>query len=319
MAGWECQRIKREGTTEHVLYSDYEHALDFDYAEKLGVDRSAKAPDGLPIFLYNAPDTLEQGAELLKDAVRTGTIRLVILDSLAAMTPQKEAEGEVTTATEIALQARLIKQFGKQMNGILAANNRAMVYLNHEGKEIKMGGPPSFGPPKVTTPGGLGPKFFASVRLAFTQFGSYEGKVFDPVQDDLVKQVTGHDVIVKVVKNKVAAPFKVAKVRTRYGYGLDNFLSAWKILKLRGRVYENGSWYGTTDEALLPVGEKFNDKGQWQKQGEDPILKYADSHLQWRETMIEAALAELKKSKDKIDLSFTPSKEELEESGADDD
>jgi recombination protein RecA len=239
------------------------------------------------------------------------------LDSLAAMTPQKFAEGEVTQAQEPGLQARLIKQFGTQMNGILDANNCAMVYLNHEGKEIKMGGgPPSFGPPKTTTPGGNGPKFFASVRLAFSQYGSYKGKVWDAVADEWVDGITGHDVTVKVVKNKVAAPFKEAKVRTRHGYGLDNFLSAWKILKLRGRAHQWGAWYGVTEEELLPVGEKFNKEGKWQKNSEDALLKYADTHPEWRQTMVDAALVELEKSKDKIAPTYTPSPEELEDATA---
>lgn len=210
----ECQ--KQGGT---VAFIDAEHALDPLYAGKLGV----KIED----LLVSQPDTGEQALEITDMLVRSGAVDLIIVDSVAALTPKAEIEGEMGDQ-HMGLQARLMSQALRKLTGNIKRSNTLVIFIN----QIRMKIGVMFGSPETTT-GGNALKFYASVRLDIRRTGTIKKG----------EEILGSETRVKVVKNKVAPPFKQADFEILYGQGICRFgeIIEWGV-KL-GLIEKSGAWY----------------------------------------------------------------------------
>src|SRR5918998_2073156 len=202
-----------------AAYVDAEHALDIDYAKKLGVD--------IENLLVSQPDTGEQALEIVEILVRSGAVDLVVIDSVAALVPKQEIEGEMGDS-HMGLQARLMSQALRKLAGAINRSNCAVVFINQLREKIGV----MFGNPETTT-GGKALKFYASLRLDIRRIG--------PVKDK--EDVVGSHVRVKVVKNKVAAPFKQAEFDIMYAEGISHASLVLDIAAEAGIIEKSGAWY----------------------------------------------------------------------------
>lgn len=276
------------GPNDRMLFLDYEQAMDPEYAEALGLDVNHES------FLFTQPDTLEDGANFILDIVKTGRLRLIIIDSVAAMNPSAKAEAEIGKSLP-AVAAKLLKDFGVTLNSVLANNNCSCIFLNHTQEKFDMGGGRRPGmPPPTTTPGGMALKYFASVRMEYKQIRNHKGPVMDPLSNEVIEIPVATDVRVKVIKNKVAPPFKEAVVRVRYGKGFDNFWTALQILIANKKImYSTGYYYfhNASEDGLAP---EWMDRAATGTQrpfirGEDSVFSAGDEHPEWRQKAIELA------------------------------
>jgi recombination protein RecA len=207
---------KKGGTAAFV---DAEHALDPQYAEKLGVQ--------MDDLIVSQPDTGEQALEVAEMLVRSGAVDVLVIDSVAALTPKAEIEGEMGDS-HVGLQARLLSQAMRKLTGAIKQTNCLVIFIN----QIRMKIGVMFGSPETTT-GGNALKFYASVRLDIRRIGSIK-------EGD---EVVGNETRVKVVKNKVSPPFKQAEFQIMYGSGIYHMgeLIDWGV-KLN-LVDKSGAWY----------------------------------------------------------------------------
>ena len=214
---------KQSGTCAFI---DAEHALDVQYAQKLGVN--------LQDLLISQPDTGEQALEIVDALVRSGSVDLIVIDSVAALTPKAELEGEMGDALP-GLQARLMSQALRKLTGTIKKTNCMVVFIN----QIRMKIGVMFGNPETTT-GGNALKFYASVRLDIRRTGSIKKG----------EEVIGSETKVKVVKNKVSPPFKAAEFDILYGEGISR---EGEIIDMgvNARVLEkSGAWYAYNGEKI---------------------------------------------------------------------
>jgi recombination protein RecA len=274
--------------TDRIVYMDYEQAMDKRYAKALGLDTSH------PSLLFTQPDTLEEGANLAISLVRTGEVRMVIFDSVAAMNPSSKAEAEIGKSLP-AVQAKLMKDFGVTFNAVLYNNNAVCVYLNHQMEKMDMGGARRPGmPATLTTPGGAALKYFASVRVRYIPQQKHKGKVIDPLTNMEEEMPVATDVKILVEKNKVFPPYRTAQVRVRYGKGFDNYWSALQILIANKKIMHqspNYFFHNVEEIGLAPDWMKRHAQGTHRPyiNGEPKLMKAGDEHAEWRAKIIELA------------------------------
>lgn len=283
-AEWQ-QSVIAEGRDEYLAYFDYEHALDFEYCAALGLDLDHKS------FIIAQPDSLEQGAEKMRELVNTGKLRMMIVDSVAAMVPTALFEGSITDERP-GLQAKMIGRLLKPLNSELHANNCLAIFLNHELEAIDIGVFNPTGKKRTYTPGGKALKYFASVRISYNQIGSERSTERDALTQEQSGMVSATKVKVKITKNKVGPPFREATVRVRFGKGFDNFWTALEVLKGHKLIvlttggmhnFEKLPALVTEDMGTSPTGRRF-------LRGANAVLEYADENQQWRELVIDAAI-----------------------------
>jgi recombination protein RecA len=210
-------QAQKKGAT--CAFVDAEHALDPDYAEKLGVN--------VDDLIVSQPDTGEQALEITDMLVRSGAVDVVIVDSVAALVPKAEIEGEMGD-THVGLQARLMSQALRKITGNVKNANTLVVFIN----QIRMKIGVMFGNPETTT-GGNALKFYSSVRLDIRRIGAVK-------QGD---EVTGNETRVKVVKNKVSPPFRQAEFQILYGQGINQLGEVLDLGVQQGLVDKSGAWY----------------------------------------------------------------------------
>ncbi|AKK11300.1 recombinase RecA [Corynebacterium uterequi] len=215
-----------------AAFIDAEHALDPDYAKKLGVDT-----DNL---LVSQPDTGEQALEIADMLVRSGAIDIIVIDSVAALTPKAEIEGEMGDS-HVGLQARLMSQALRKMTGALHSAGTTAIFINQLREKIGV----MFGSPETTT-GGKALKFYASVRCDVRRIQTLKDG-----QDAI-----GNRTRIKIVKNKVSPPFKVAEFDIMYGEGISRESSIIDLAVENGIVKKSGSWYTYEGDQLGQGKEK---------------------------------------------------------------
>jgi recombination protein RecA len=214
---------KTGGTAAFV---DAEHALDPAYAEKLGVN--------VDELLVSQPDTGEQALEITDMLVRSGAVDIIVIDSVAALTPKAEIEGEMGDS-HMGLQARLMSQALRKLTGNINRSNAMVIFIN----QIRMKIGVIFGSPETTT-GGNALKFYASIRMDIRRIGAIK-------KGD---EIIGNQTRVKVVKNKVAPPFKMAEFEILYGHGISREGEIIDLGVQHGLIDKAGSWYSYGDDRI---------------------------------------------------------------------
>ncbi|TXI25678.1 MAG: recombinase RecA [Nitrosomonas sp.] len=230
--------MQRAGGT--AAFIDAEHALDPQYAKKIGVN--------IQELLISQPDNGEQALEIADMLVRSGSVDVVVIDSVAALTPRAEIEGEMGDP-QMGLQARLMSQALRKLTANIKRTNTMVIFIN----QIRMKIGVVFGNPETTT-GGNALKFYASVRLDIRRTGSIKNG----------EEVIGNETRVKVVKNKVAPPFKQADFDILYGEGISRESEIIELGVLHKLIEKSGSWYSYK-------GEKIG-------QGKDNVRDFLKSH-----------------------------------------
>ncbi|OUR80814.1 recombinase RecA [Colwellia psychrerythraea] len=221
-------------------FIDAEHALDPVYAEKLGVN--------IDELLISQPDTGEQALEIVDMLTRSGAIDVIVVDSVAALTPKAEIEGDMGDS-HMGLQARMLSQAMRKLTGNLKKSNTMLIFIN----QIRMKIGVMFGSPETTT-GGNALKFYASVRLDIRRIGAVKNG----------DEIVGNETRVKVVKNKIAPPFKQAEFQILYGEGINNLGELIELGVKHGFVEKAGAWYSCNGERI--------------GQGKANAAKYLDEH-----------------------------------------
>ena len=242
-----------------AAFIDAEHALDPEYAERLGVN--------IDELLLSQPDTGEQALEICDALVRSQAISIVVIDSVAALVPQAEIDGEMGDS-HVGLQARLMSQALRKLSGTISKTNTTCIFINQLREKVGV----MFGNPE-TTPGGRALKFYASVRLEIRR----------SEQLKMGEGVVGNKTSIKVVKNKVAPPFKTATVDIMYGEGVSREGEIVDLAADAGIVEKSGAWYAYQGEKLGQGKENvkllLKDNVELKEELEKKVREYYDISL----------------------------------------
>jgi len=214
---------KKEGL---VAFIDAEHALDINYAKNLGVDVNN--------LILSQPDTGEQALEIVESLIRSGAVDMIVVDSVAALVPEAEINGDMGDS-HVGLHARLMSQAMRKLSGIISKANVSVIFINQIREKVGI----MFGSPETTT-GGRALKFYSTIRL-------------DVRKSEALKNgsdVIGNKVNIKVVKNKVAPPFKVASVELIYGQGFSLIGELIDLAVEKEIIKKSGSWYSYNDNKI---------------------------------------------------------------------
>jgi len=232
-----------------AAFIDAEHALDAQYARNLGVD--------IDNLLVSQPDTGEQALEIAEALVRSGAVDVVVIDSVAALVPRAEIEGEMGDS-HVGLQARLMSQALRKLTGAISKSHSMVVFLNQIREKVGV----LFGNPEVT-PGGRALKFYASIRIEVRRIDSLKQGT----------DVIGMRVRAKVVKNKVAPPFRQAEFDLVYGQGISRETALVDVATDLGIVTKTGSWYSYGDTR---IGQGRENVREFLKQNQDVAAQIED-------------------------------------------
>ncbi len=263
----ECQKMG--GTAAFI---DAEHALDPSYAQKLGVN--------VDELLVSQPDTGEQALEITDMLVRSSAVDVVIIDSVAALTPKAEIEGEMGDS-HVGLQARLMSQALRKLTANIKRSNTLVIFIN----QIRMKIGVMFGSPETTT-GGNALKFYASVRLDIRRIGSIKKG----------EEILGSETRVKVVKNKVAPPFKMTEFDILYNEGISRESEIINLGVQLNLIEKSGAWYSYKQEKI--------------GQGKDNVRLYLKENPQVAEVLEQQIRSELLENK--LSMLSTPAEEDFE-------
>ena len=251
----ECQ--KKGGIAAFI---DVEHALDVTYALNLGIN--------IDELLLSQPDYAEQALDIVEMLVRSGGIDLIVIDSVAALVPKNEVEGEMGDS-HMGLQARLMSQALRKLTPLVHKSKVCLIFINQIRQNISA---MAFGP-KETTTGGNALKFYASLRLDVRRTEALkdkEGKHY------------GNKITVKVVKNKVSAPFKVAITHLIFGYGVSRYFELIDISLSKGIIEQHGSWFSMAGEKLC--------------QGRDSLIELLKKDKKLFDSIYEKTMKDLEKN-----------------------
>lgn len=210
----------------YVAFIDAEHALDAQYAKKLGVD--------IDNLLLSQPDTGEQALEIAEALVRSGSVDTVVVDSVAALVPEAEINGDMGDS-HVGLQARLMSQAMRKLSGVISKTNTTAIFINQIREKVGV----MFGNPE-TTPGGRALKFYSSVRLEIRRSEAIKNGT----------DIVGNKTKIKVVKNKVAPPFKVVEVDIVFGQGFSKVGELLDLATELEFVQKSGAWYALDNQKI---------------------------------------------------------------------
>jgi recombination protein RecA len=256
--------IQKIGGT--AAFVDAEHALDPSYAEKLGVNVND--------LLVSQPDTGEQALEITDMLVRSGAVDVVVIDSVAALTPKAEIEGEMGEL-QVGLHARLMSQALRKLTGNIKRSNTIVIFIN----QIRMKIGVMFGSPETTT-GGNALKFYSSVRLDIRRIGAIKNG----------EEVVGNQTRVKVVKNKVAPPFREAEFEIMYGLGISREGEIIDMGSAQGIIEKSGAWYSYKGER---IGQGKDNAREFLK-GRPELAKEIEEQVRARLLPVKAQRPDLK-------------------------
>jgi recombination protein RecA len=237
-----CETQKKGGIGAFV---DVEHALDPDYAKKIGVN--------IEELLISQPESGEQALQIVETLVKSGEVDTIVVDSVAALAPKAEIMGEIGE-TQIGLQARLMSSALRKLSSVVSKTNSIIIFLNQI--RMKIG---SYGKPE-TTPGGLALKFYASVRVELKKIGQIKKG----------EEIVGNKISAKVVKNKVAAPFKSAEFNIYYNEGISYYVDLINTGLKYGVIKKAGSWLQYEN---LKLGQGIEEGKKFLKEHEDTAQK----------------------------------------------
>lgn len=229
-----------------AAFVDAEHALDPGYAKQLGVN--------IDELWVSQPDTGEQALEIVESLIRSGAVDIIVVDSVAALTPQAEIDGDMGDS-HMGLQARLMSQALRKLTGIISKSGACLVFIN----QIRMKIGVMFGNPETTT-GGRALKFYSSVRLDVRKIETLGKKTED---------ATGNKVRIKIVKNKVAPPFRKAELEIEFGKGISRYGSLIDMALKYDMIQKSGSWYSAGEERI--------------GQGRDNVKQYFENNPEYAE------------------------------------
>lgn len=232
-----------------AAYIDAEHAMDPEYAKALGVD--------IENLYISQPDTGEQGLEICESLVRSGALDIVVIDSVAALVPKAEIDGDMGSS-HVGLQARLMSQALRKLAGIINKTNATVIFINQLREKVGV----MFGNPEVTT-GGKALKFYATIRMDIRKG--------DAIKDGA--DIIGNKTKIKIVKNKVAPPFRSVEVEMYFGKGVSRAAGILDAAVDQGLIEKSGSW--------------FNYEGEKIGQGKDNARQYIEEHSELMEMLDE--------------------------------